>query len=194
MILPNMIAQLRLTILSLSLLSLSVLAAPTPEPSPSSSLLSPRDPENIGSFLNATHNKCGESDFYDGVGDGVTPALTADCLVICKNIMPYGIWHLEAMTPTEHQIVQYGTCAFSVQIAHFTDALEYHVGNFDICDLIHSSIEKFGNKKDGTVSASGNMRCHATLGKDPVIMWQLYKQGGNKLPTIPGGDPGWKNT
>ncbi|RKU39725.1 hypothetical protein DL546_000467 [Coniochaeta pulveracea] len=158
--------QLPLTLVSLSFLSLSVLAAPISDPLTSPNLTT-RAPEDIGAFLDATHNKCGDSVFYDGVGDGITPALISDCLVICKNILPFGIWHLEAMTPTIHQIVQYGTCGFSVQIARFSNALEYHVGNFDICDLIHSSIEKYGNKRDGTVSASG-----------------LYKQGGKKLPQI----------
>jgi hypothetical protein len=184
MILLEIFTLLPQTPFSVPLLFPSTLAVPTPKtPSSSTALISLRAPEDVGAFLSATHDECGDSTFYNGIRDGITPTASVDCLVLCKNILPYGMWHLEALAPRAHQIVQYGTCGFSVQIQRYTDALQYYLGNYGIRGLIPSSVEKYGIKQDGTVAAYGIMNCHETLGRDPEILWQIDKLGGSKLPT-----------
>jgi len=112
-------------------------------------------------------NDCGDSSFVDASSSG--SPLVSDCLQIAANIAGGGTWEVDSL-PIQHQLVQYGTCAFGVTANgdNFLNSYWYYVGNQDIIDLIHSSIDLF--QWYGLVGASGYMNCQP----DTDVTWGLY--------------------
>jgi hypothetical protein len=115
-------------------------------------------------------NDCGTSTFTDATSDA-SPLVT-DCQQIVTNIAgTQGSWEVEAAVGDQHQLVQYGTCAFGVTGTTGTGDVDFHVGAQDIVDIINSSIQMFAS--NGLVGASGNMACQGDAGNDNVN-WGLY--------------------
>ncbi|KAB8532537.1 hypothetical protein FH972_025482 [Carpinus fangiana] len=116
-------------------------------------------------------NDCGDSSFNNNSSDG-SPTV-ADCQMIASNISGGGTWEVEQLTPSQHQLVQYGTCAFGVQTDD-TSINGAYIGNQDIIDIINASIEQF--EFNGLVGASGKMECQSLQGNagSAVVEWGLY--------------------
>ncbi|KAJ6001499.1 hypothetical protein N7522_006726 [Penicillium canescens] len=94
------------------------------------------------------------------------------CILIVTNIAgTQGSWEVECTVGDQHQLVQYGTCAFGVTGTTGTGDVDFNVGAQDIVDLITSSIQMFAS--GGLVGASGNMACQGDAGNDNVN-WGLY--------------------
>jgi hypothetical protein len=103
-----------------------------------------------------------------------------DCLVLAKNIASGGYWNVEAFVCRHHQLVQWGNCAFGVKAVCPSSGLHdwfFHVGNEDIIDVIHQSIDMFG--ADGRVAAHGTFKCQAAA-TPPTVEWGLYRIGNTK--------------
>jgi hypothetical protein len=113
-------------------------------------------------------NDCGNSSLINQSSGG-SPKIS-DCLQIAANIVGGGTWTVEAVFNLPHQLVQFGTCAFGVQAKDVTGAW-FKVGNQDIIDLIHSSVDRFS--WNGLVGAKGTMPCQAGNG-DGTVDWGLY--------------------
>jgi hypothetical protein len=115
-------------------------------------------------------NDCGTSSFTDATSNA-SPLVT-DCQQIVTNIQgTTGEWEVEAATGKQHQLVQYGTCAFGVTAAAGKGDVDIHVGAQDIVDLITSSISMFAS--NGKVGASGTMNCKGDVNDDSTL-WGLY--------------------
>jgi hypothetical protein len=112
---------------------------------------------------NNSVNDCGDSSF-ENKSSGGSPTV-GDCLQIAANISGGGEWEVENFAGEAHQLVQYGTCAFNVK--GDGGAFDFHVGNQDIIDLIHSSIDKF--QWNGLVGSKGDMHCGSS-----AVHWGLY--------------------
>jgi hypothetical protein len=97
-------------------------------------------------------NNCGDSSF-DNETSRASPTVS-DCLQIAANIAGGGYWEIDGSI-RQHQLVQYGSCAFGVQHAYNADVLNYNVGNSDIIDLIHSSVDKY--QWNGLIGSKGIM-------------------------------------
>ncbi|KAK3689000.1 putative necrosis-inducing factor-domain-containing protein [Podospora appendiculata] len=102
--------------------------------------------------------------------------LVSDCQVIVENIINGGEWTV--FEGFRHQLVQYGTCAFSVQGLGALGVVQFLVGNSDISDVISESVFRFAwTDPHGNllVGSKGNMNCQGTLnsGTEPVI-WGIY--------------------
>jgi hypothetical protein len=74
----------------------------------------------------------------------------------------------------QHQLVQYGTCAFGVQASYVIGIVDYRVGNQDIIDLIHSSVDMYGGA--GVVGSKGTMPCQCDVdpGGTISVTWGIY--------------------
>lgn len=119
-------------------------------------------------------NDCGDSTFYRDTWCG--SPLISDCLVIVRNIAGGGTWEVEAITGKGHQLVQFGTCAFGVAGDKSDNGI--YIGNSDISDLIHSSIDMFGWK--GHVAAHGEMGCQSAQGdvSGANANWYIFRNPG----------------
>ncbi len=113
-------------------------------------------------------DECSESSFLDQTTNA-SPRIE-DCLQIAANIATGGRWEVEATVDWQHQIVQYRTCAFGVKGYNGGDWF-FYIGNEDIIDTIHTSIEQFG--RDGLVGTKGTMYCHA-ITRSLKVDWGLY--------------------
>jgi hypothetical protein len=89
----------------------------------------------------ASINDCDVSTFIYETSDA--SPLVLDCLQIATNIAGGGTWEVEDDIGQQHQLVQYGTCAFGVQGSRRGGL--FHVGNQDIIDLIIQSVLDFGS-------------------------------------------------
>jgi hypothetical protein len=115
-------------------------------------------------------NDCGLSTFIGATSDA-SPLVT-DCQQIVTNIAgTQGSWEVEAAVGDQHQLVQFGTCAFGVTGTTGTGDVDFHVGAQDIVDIITSSIQMFAS--NGLVGASGNMDCQGDAGND-AVNWGIY--------------------
>ena len=119
-------------------------------------------------------SNCAESTFEDTTSAG--SPLISDCLVMASNIVRTSavdrpVWMVESFIKQQHQLVQFGTCAFGVQGGKKGD-LTFRVGNQDIIDIVHDAIKKFG--RDSRVGAKGEMTCNAAV-FPPRISWGIYK-------------------
>lgn len=139
--------------------------APAPVPDFSTSANDPNPPLFVDV---ANDQECGESSFIDQTSDA-SPTVQ-DCLQIATNIAGGGRWEVEAIIGLQHQLVEYGTCAFGVQRAQ-VGAFYFYVGNADIIDIINTSVDRFGSS--GLVGAKGFMWCNPTL-LSPGTNWGLY--------------------
>jgi hypothetical protein len=115
-------------------------------------------------------NTCQVSSFTDATSNA-SPLVT-DCQQIVANIQgTQGSWTVEAVTGKQHQLVQFGTCAFGVTADAGHGRTEIYVGAQDIVDLITSSISMFAS--NGKVGSSGTVDCNANIGTDTMV-WGLY--------------------
>lgn len=83
-------------------------------------------------------NDCGDSTFINRSSGG-SPRV-ADCEQLARNIAGDGTWTVD--DSAQHQLAQYGTCAFGVTV-HSDGAWYAYIGNEDIRDLIFDSIKRF---------------------------------------------------
>ncbi|KAF9054895.1 putative necrosis-inducing factor-domain-containing protein, partial [Panaeolus papilionaceus] len=143
---------------SLSMLSI---AAPAPSSQSRHALL---DSRGI--------NDCGDSTFINQSSGG-SPTV-ADCLQLAANIAGDGTWTVALLD--QHQLAQYGTCAFGVQAGYYLNTFNYRVGNSDIIDIIHDSVNRF--QWYGLVGATGKMPCQSDpfgyAGYTVDVTWGIY--------------------
>ncbi|KAI1833998.1 hypothetical protein DTO006G1_7751 [Penicillium roqueforti] len=115
----------------------------------------------------ASINDCGSSTFINQSSGG--SPLVADCQHLARNIAGGGTWTVSA-SGSQHQLAQYGTCAFGIQGQVLETA---HIGNQDIIDVINSSIAKF--KWEGKIGAKGTMGCQTvTKSGNTPMTWGIY--------------------
>lgn len=96
--------------------------------------------------------------------------LAADCLKIASNIAGGGSWTI--LSGHQHQLVQYGTCAFGVRYNQPTTPDVMHIGNQDIINLINESVEKF--QWYDKVGTKGSMMCKVNMNGRQYVEWGLY--------------------
>jgi len=118
----------------------------------------------------ASINNCDYSNFINRTSGG-SPKV-ADCRQITYNIAGGGTWTVDGLGKGHHQLVQYGTCAFGVQIADSGYFGEYKVGNQDIIDLINDSIRLY--QWNGLIGSEGITSCQRTMGGMSEVKWGLY--------------------
>lgn len=106
-------------------------------------------------------NDCGDSGFVNRSSGG-SPTV-ADCQQLAANIAGPGTWTLT--DDRQHQLAQYGTCAFGAQRSPTIYA--GYIGNEDIRDLIYDSISRF--QWFGLVGAEGEMDCGSVH-----VYWGIY--------------------
>ncbi|KAG2017090.1 hypothetical protein GB937_005687 [Aspergillus fischeri] len=73
----------------------------------------------------------------------------------------YCNWEVENAIGSQHQLVQYGTCAFGVQGKGKNGNVDFHIGAQDIVDIISDSVRQFGGS--GKVGSKGEMSCKGTV-------------------------------
>jgi len=148
----------------------SVTAAPQQAGADVQVSTSPNDgrPQVIFHTDDDQHNDCGDSSFENETSDA-SPSV-GDCLQIAANIAGGGEWEVEAFAGEQHQLVQYGSCKFGVQPSNNEFGLNYYIGNTDIIDLIHSSIDMYGG--GGKVGSKGVMACRGNPQTD--VLWGIY--------------------
>ncbi|GFF22633.1 hypothetical protein IFM61606_08574 [Aspergillus udagawae] len=112
-------------------------------------------------------NDCGDSTFINQSSGG-SPRVD-DCLQIARNIAGGGTWTFEGFG-VQHQLLQYGTCAFGVTQG---SRVTVKIGNQDIIDLINDSISRF--QWYGLVGSKGTMNCQVSgyIGQESVS-WGIY--------------------
>lgn len=159
--------QLMNRLVSSAILLAPVLAAPNLVPATTTNSASPAvlfKPSPGDSI-----NDCGDSSFENDTSNASPTA--DDCEMIARNIAGGGTW--EVPFSGQHQLVQYGSCAFGVQWNGNT-ATHYYVGNQDIMDLINSAVTMF--EWNGLVGARGVMNCESdelnAMGGN--VLWGLY--------------------
>jgi hypothetical protein len=153
--------QLSKSLVALALLLASAESAPT-----AITDSNPNEAAPSTIFRRDSINDCGDSTFVNQSSGG-SPTVN-DCLQIATNIAGGGTWEVSGFPPDWHQLVQYGTCAFGVQ--RNSGGLYFHVGNQDIIDLIHTSVDKFS--WFGLVGAKGVMPCEGD--GQPTVSWCIY--------------------
>jgi hypothetical protein len=82
-----------------------------------------------------------------------------DCQPITETLLAEGTWEIEAIGG-QHQLVQYGTCAFGVTGDKSFN--EFYVGNLDIINVINDSIARYN--WNGKVGSKGSMGCQSLKG------------------------------
>jgi hypothetical protein len=127
----------------------------------------PASPNSAVIYKRNSINDCGDSSFTDE-SSSASPAV-ADCLQIAENIAGGGTWTV--FPPFQHQLVQYGTCAFGVTALGAGFA---NIGNQDIIDLINSSVQMFS--WFGLVGSKGTMPCQPEGFNDQEmnVNWGIY--------------------
>ncbi|KAL4745304.1 hypothetical protein BDW72DRAFT_211523 [Aspergillus terricola var. indicus] len=126
--------------------------------------------ENYPCIPHKSPDYCRDSTFVDQTSDA-SPSVE-DCMQIVKNIQGTdGNWEVENAIGNQHQLVQYGGCAFGVQGIGKDGNIDYYIGAQDIVDIITDSVNKFGGS--GKVGAKGEMECDGTV-KDQTVEWGLY--------------------
>jgi hypothetical protein len=115
-------------------------------------------------------NHCQDSTFVDQTSDA-SPSVS-DCMQIVKNIQNTdGDWEVENAIGSQHQLVQFGSCAFGVQGQGKNGNVDFYIGAQDIVDIITDSVRQFGGS--GKVGAKGVMSCDGTV-KGQQVEWGLY--------------------
>ncbi|KAJ9129851.1 hypothetical protein NKR19_g10158, partial [Coniochaeta hoffmannii] len=118
------------------------------------------------------YHTCYDFTFTDQTSPTTSP-LVRDCRQLMDNIQEGGLWSVEGMgsgPSHQHQLAQYGTCAFGVEKDGSGGDLWYYVGNQDIGHIIYQAIKQFGLDR---VSAYGYMKCNAYK-KAPRVKWGIY--------------------
>lgn len=119
----------------------------------------------LAAVQGASVNDCGASTFINQSSGG-SPAVT-DCQQIATNIAGGGTW--TATIDIQRTLVSYGTCNLGVTV---TTGIDANIGNQDIMDLIHSSIQMF--TYNGLVAAEGTMSCQDSFGFHQSVDWGIY--------------------
>lgn len=128
------------------------------------------DAPNYPCVIYPAPDYCGSSTFVDQTSDA-SPTVS-DCMQIVKNIAKTdGKWEVENAIGSQHQLVQYGTCAFGVQGKGKHGNIDFHIGAQDIVDIISDSVRQFGGS--GKVGSKGKMSCKGTV-KGQTVEWGLY--------------------
>ncbi|KAB5583669.1 putative necrosis-inducing factor-domain-containing protein [Coniochaeta sp. 2T2.1] len=139
------------------------------------SAASPSSPDNTTPAVTFEPGKsvsdCKDSTFSQETNPFGSP-LVKECQVIVKNIAGGGTWSVETVTGSFHQLVQFGTCAFGVQVKSASAFV--HIGNQDIMDVITTSIGRFA--EGGRIAATGTMPCQSGAVWDSVY-WSIYPDG-----------------
>ncbi|KAJ5900892.1 putative necrosis-inducing factor-domain-containing protein [Penicillium subrubescens] len=129
------------------------------------------NPKVVFSMLAANNmvNDCGYYTFINQSSGG--SPLISDCQQITRNIANGGSWEVEDFGG-QHQLIQYGTCAFGVTGDKSING--FYIGNPDIIDLINSSIGLFAWER--LVGAKGVMGCQSLTGLvgGVTVTWGLY--------------------
>ncbi|KAJ9158445.1 hypothetical protein NKR19_g3316 [Coniochaeta hoffmannii] len=153
-------------------------ASPLPELDPFGNDTLPHSSRITTPFFHGA-DVCGDSTFEDTTS-GTAP-LVSDCMIMADNIAVVNLengsdggkqtWGVENFFKQQHQLIQFGTCAFGVQGGKVGDA-HFWIGNQDIIDLMHTSVARFG--ASGRVGAKGQMMCKP-MGAFPVLVtWGIY--------------------
>ncbi|KAK3361557.1 putative necrosis-inducing factor-domain-containing protein [Lasiosphaeria ovina] len=108
-------------------------------------------------------NDCDNSSF-ENQSTGGSPTV-GDCQRLANNIAGDGTWTV--WTGTQHQIAQYGTCAFGITTV---TGFWANIGNGDVRDIIGDSIRRF--QWNGLVGAKGEMNCQGS--GSPHVKWAIY--------------------
>lgn len=114
---------------------------------------------------------CEEGGAHSDTSDG-SPLIT-DCQDIINNIQgTSGEW--TTTLSRTRQLVQAGTCAFSVEEDTDQDNgnASYKVGSQDIVNIISNAIKQFGS--NGKVGAHGVFDCKGNIKTQPEVKWYLY--------------------
>ncbi|KAE8376955.1 putative necrosis-inducing factor-domain-containing protein [Aspergillus bertholletiae] len=128
------------------------------------------DSENYPCVVYPALDYCGKSTLIDQTS-AASPTVS-DCMQIVKNIAnTNGHWEVENAVGTQHQLVQYGSCAFGVQGKGKHGNIDFHIGAQDIVDIISDSVRQFGGS--GKVGSKGEMSCKGTV-KGQKVEWGLY--------------------
>ncbi|KAH8904978.1 hypothetical protein BR93DRAFT_759529 [Coniochaeta sp. PMI_546] len=119
-------------------------------------------------------DSCGSSSFWDRTSDA--SPFANDCLNIAKSVEKGGKWNVESVTGNQHQLVEWGTCAFGVQPTDHVGGY-FEIGNLDIIDIINTSVDQFANFHGGKVGSAGYMECGGSLGAHGTshgVQWGIY--------------------
>ncbi|KAF9037504.1 putative necrosis-inducing factor-domain-containing protein [Panaeolus papilionaceus] len=124
----------------------------------------------LASVLAATQatNHCGDSSFKNQWR--ASAPLVSDCRTLASNIRGDGDW-TQTTAGGQREIASFGTCHFGVE-GHNSDGT-YRVGNDDVRDLIHGSIDQFA--KHGRVAAKGVMPCDNIVTGSVSVLWGIYE-------------------
>ncbi|KAK3898494.1 hypothetical protein C8A05DRAFT_47209 [Staphylotrichum tortipilum] len=117
-------------------------------------------------------NECGDSTPNNRGSDASPPV--SDCKVLVSRIEATGgNWQVDWSLRKQHQLVEYGKCAFGVTgIGGNSDNAWYYIGEEDISNLIRDSIAKFGGT--GKVGTMGTMWCRGSGSHTQEVEWGLY--------------------
>lgn len=144
----------------------TTLASPTSTPPP----VPMANTTNPASFIPGRRNKACWGYTFRNEGSAASP-LDEDCKRLIANIANDGVWEVEAAAPLrQHQLAQWGTCAFGVEKDNESGDLFYYVGNDDIIHILESAMALWGSDK---VGAKGWMSCSALI-EPPTIKWGIY--------------------
>lgn len=97
----------------------------------------------------------------------------SDWQQIARNIAGGGSWNVGI--GSQHQLLQYGTCAFGAEGAHGFSEASFFIGNQDIIDLINESIHRY--QWFDLVGASGVMGCQDGSADERLkvtVTWGIY--------------------
>jgi hypothetical protein len=90
------------------------------------------------------------------------------CMQIVKIQNTDGDWEVENAIGNQHQLMQFGSCAFGVQGQGKNGNIDFNVGAQDIVDIITDSVRQFGGS--GKVGAMGVLSCDGTV-KGQQVEW-----------------------
>ncbi|KAK3684052.1 putative necrosis-inducing factor-domain-containing protein [Podospora appendiculata] len=153
-----------------TLLPLAITALSKPIKPTAPFALAPSTPTSYTPIRGSGIKVCSDPDFQNTT-TAASP-LAADCSRIAYNIREPGDWRFESFT--QHQLVQYQTCAFGVQTEGLPWGIIMRIGNQDIIDAIDGAVQRF--VANGLLGAAGNMNCSDELviyGAADVV-WGLY--------------------
>lgn len=115
---------------------------------------------------------CGVSTFNGQTS--VASPLADDCLHIVQNIQKGAKWSVESVTGNQHQLVEWGTCAFGVQPVDHVGGY-FEIGNLDIIDIFHDAVEHWSGLHGGRIGGWGYMKCGGSLGAHTHgVQWGIY--------------------
>ncbi|KAK3317241.1 putative necrosis-inducing factor-domain-containing protein [Cercophora scortea] len=118
---------------------------------------------------------CGDSTFTDQTS--AASPFASDCLQIVANIVDAGTWTV--FDGFRHQLVQYGTCAFSVRGMNGFILERFRLGNEDIVGIINAAVVKFqsqsGPNGEMVIGALGDVSCpRVSFGGLEQVLWGIY--------------------